>query len=270
MIRIDTDIQILNMNGGKRNAKIRDYMKKEAVYQPYVEKTPDYFSFFLDVDFKKSSKFVTQEQKLNCIDLWFPEQERWIAVCTEWKGFHIIFPNLPCTKESALQLFSTLQNPDNILDASVYKTGLRILFAPKPNEHRCYVPYQKRTGNVVEVLEEKMYPEFFITQPLPDAVKQKQQLTHVPRRVNSKVTFKKSGDRIFMYTYERNCRNLKQGVHRSNHIYYEIKGKNKYQRCWCDCETKENRKHGYCKNFISDPIPIGWKEAKQIELYLKN
>ena len=41
MSRLDTDIQILNMNGGKRNAKIRDYMKKEAVYPPYVEKTPD-------------------------------------------------------------------------------------------------------------------------------------------------------------------------------------------------------------------------------------
>lgn len=271
MDRLDTDIQILNMNGGRRHAKIRDYMKREAIFQPYVEKTPDYFCFFLDVDFKNQIfETFTNEEKQSMIDSWLPKEERWIAVCTEWKGFHIIFSNIHCTKDSAKKLFQSLKDPHNVLDPSVYNTGLRILFAPKKYEKRHYIPFQKRVGDQIFNLEEKVYPEFFIT--LKEKVEPKQSLTHVPQRPkSSRIRIKKTEQgKIFMYTYEQNCRNLKTGVHRSNYIYYEIKGKYKYQRCWCSCLTKENRKNGFCKNFVSDPIPLGWKEEKQLQLHLKN
>ena len=258
---LNIPVVMLNMNGGIQHAKIKDYMRKEAIIQPYVEKTPEYFSFFLDVDFKKTE--LSLPQKLSLLDLWLPEEERWIARCTEWKGFHVIFPNISCSKEEALSLFQTLPNPHNVLDASVYRSGLRILFAPKPNEPRWYIPYEKRTKECIISLEEKMYPEFFITKYQPDNLKQ--HLCSTPKRTTTrnKIQVRRDGTMILL-TYERECRNLKSGVHRSNHIYYEIKGNFKYQRCWCRCETKENRKYGYCKSYRSEPIPIGWKEKKQL------
>ena len=262
---LEIPLVMLNMNGGIQHARIKDYMKKEAIIQPYVEKTPEYFSFFLDVDFKKVDLSIAQ--KISLLDLWLPEEERWIARCTEWKGFHIVFPNRACSRAEAIALFETLPNPHNVLDASVYKTGLRILFAPKPKEPRWYIPYEKRTKETRDALEQKVYPEFFITKPQPN--NQKAQLISVPKRRSTRNKLQRRSDgTLILLTYERECRNLKTGIHRSNHIYYEIKGNFKYQRCWCRCDTKENRKYGYCRNYRSEAIPIGWKEKKLLEQQL--
>tara|TARA_B100001093_G_C26813017_1_gene1008354 strand:- start:411 stop:1790 length:1380 start_codon:yes stop_codon:yes gene_type:complete len=50
------------------------------------------------------------------------------------------------------------------------------------------------------------------------------------------------------------CLNLGKN-HNSEHIYFKLNYKGISQKCFCRCDTKENRKHGYCKDYESVPIP---------------
>lgn len=51
------------------------------------------------------------------------------------------------------------------------------------------------------------------------------------------------------------CLNLTGGKkeHNNNSIYFLIKPSGVYQRCWCSCDTTQNRKYGPCKKFTSAP-----------------
>lgn len=52
------------------------------------------------------------------------------------------------------------------------------------------------------------------------------------------------------------CLNNRKGSHRSNSIYFFIEQGAMYQRCYCSCQTTENRKNGQCDQFSSEPIPL--------------
>jgi hypothetical protein len=47
------------------------------------------------------------------------------------------------------------------------------------------------------------------------------------------------------------CMNLVKREHNNNSIYFIIKPCGVYQKCWCNCDTTEGRKHGQCRKFIS-------------------
>jgi len=55
------------------------------------------------------------------------------------------------------------------------------------------------------------------------------------------------------------CLNNRKGSHRSNSIYFFIEQGAMYQRCYCSCQTIENRKNGQCDSFSSEPIPLPMK-----------
>jgi hypothetical protein len=55
---------------------------------------------------------------------------------------------------------------------------------------------------------------------------------------------------------QRYCLNNRNGNHKSNSIYFYITSEGMYQRCFCSCQTTENRKHGMCENFSSDKITL--------------
>ncbi len=57
---------------------------------------------------------------------------------------------------------------------------------------------------------------------------------------------------------QRWCLNNRKGSHKSNNIYFYIDRKTSKltQRCYCSCQTTENRKRGKCEDFVSEPIPI--------------
>ena len=266
-------IQLLNMSGGKRQVTKDEIMKwGTRIPFSYVEKTPTLFYFFLDVDFKHNeTDFKNLEEKTKVIDSILPKETKYIAKCSKNKGFHIIFPDLVVNKLKALELFDTLENSKNYFDKSVYNTALRILFAPKPNETRVYKPYQYRTEHeIINLDENKWYPEFFITvnSEINNKVQTKSEC--VPTNELGFYKIKKYKDKIYLYTTDKKCRNLINGSHKGNNIYYVLEGNYLRQKCWCRCETLENRKYTMCKDFTSEPIPISWKLANSLKNKILN
>ena len=55
---------------------------------------------------------------------------------------------------------------------------------------------------------------------------------------------------------QRYCLNNRNGNHKSNSIYFFIQKGVMVQRCYCTCQTTENRKNGLCKEFSSKEIPL--------------
>jgi hypothetical protein len=60
--------------------------------------------------------------------------------------------------------------------------------------------------------------------------------------------FKKSEKEYYVSTYSKYCENLNRD-HGSNHIWFKIYEKHIAQKCFCKCDTTEERKDGYCRDF---------------------
>jgi hypothetical protein len=204
------------------------------------------------------------------IDTWLPNENAWIAKCSENKGYHIVFENIVCnSREEAIEKFKKLNNYNGVLDKQVYYTGIRMIHAPKKGgEKRYYEPYKYRKNrNYVELIKQKWYNEFFISvNDVSDATYIKNMINSVKRKRTTNLPYntyrkvEKNGKTLF-YSKNRNCSNLVKGEHKSNYIYYElIKGRKLIQKCWCSCDTVQNRKNGLCKYFKSEPITLGMKE----------
>ena len=58
---------------------------------------------------------------------------------------------------------------------------------------------------------------------------------------------------------QRYCLNNRKGSHKSNNVYFYVERSSIVQRCYCSCQTIENRKTGKCESFSSEPIPITTK-----------
>tara|TARA_R110002153_G_scaffold153548_1_gene305438 strand:+ start:1483 stop:2670 length:1188 start_codon:yes stop_codon:yes gene_type:complete len=67
---------------------------------------------------------------------------------------------------------------------------------------------------------------------------------------DSRITkvFKKSDTEYYISTYSKYCENLER-EHGSNHIWFNVKDGVISQKCFCKCETVEERKKGYCRDF---------------------
>ena len=67
---------------------------------------------------------------------------------------------------------------------------------------------------------------------------------------DSRITkvFKKSETEYYISTYSKYCENLGR-EHGSNHIWFNVKDGVISQKCFCKCETVEERKKGYCRDF---------------------
>ena len=60
--------------------------------------------------------------------------------------------------------------------------------------------------------------------------------------------FKKNDTEYYISTYSKYCENLER-EHGSNHIWFNVKDGVISQKCFCKCETVEERKKGYCRDF---------------------
>lgn len=79
-----------------------------------------------------------------------------------------------------------------------------------------------------------------------------------------------NGSTVFIKTNSRACKNLLSGEHSNTTIYFMVDGETKklYQRCFCSCNTRDNRKSGFCRNFSEeDDEPVS--EDILIELFPK-
>ena len=58
----------------------------------------------------------------------------------------------------------------------------------------------------------------------------------------------KHKDTFLVSTTSKYCENLKKN-HNSNHVWFYISGRNILQKCFCRCETIQERRDGFCKDF---------------------
>ena len=67
---------------------------------------------------------------------------------------------------------------------------------------------------------------------------------------NARITkiYKKSDSEYYVSTYSKYCENLGR-EHGSNHVWFDVKNGSICQKCFCKCETVEERKRGYCRDF---------------------
>ena len=62
--------------------------------------------------------------------------------------------------------------------------------------------------------------------------------------------YKKSETEYYVSTYSKYCENLSR-EHGSNHIWFHVKeNEGICQKCFCKCETTEERKDGFCRDFL--------------------
>lgn len=59
---------------------------------------------------------------------------------------------------------------------------------------------------------------------------------------------KKNETKYILCTDSRRCMNLRKKFHNSNHVYFVCDMRGVHQRCFCTCDTKHGRVHGYCRN----------------------
>lgn len=73
---------------------------------------------------------------------------------------------------------------------------------------------------------------------------------HMEGQMDARITrvFKKSEREYYVSTYSKYCENLRRD-HGSNHVWFKIYEKNIAQKCFCKCDTVEERKGGYCRDF---------------------
>lgn len=113
-----------------------------------VEKVSNKLNYFLDIDCKNIDN-IDIESIIENIDNIF-QISKYIYKCNKTNGFHIIFPNenhTPTECENITkQLIQKLCCVNNyneellkqIIDCSVYKTGLRMIGSYKKDDHRYY------------------------------------------------------------------------------------------------------------------------------------
>lgn len=258
------------MNGGKFKLDSKALLKREKITQPWIEKAPDNFYFYLDIDFKHNDDLSNEEKYniLNSILSSFADNV-WISKCSEDKGYHVCFPEKIVDKSTAKNIVSNIKS--EYVDGTAYNVGLRILFAPKNNSTRKYIPFEHRKNGIIENLEPKWYPEFLIS---AEECKEKPKSTlrtnqwKAPNSLSNQYgiyKMKKYGDKTLFLSYNKKCGNLISGEHKSNNIYYELQSSCLVQKCWCRCKTTENRKYGYCSSYSSDKIQLGMLELNNLK-----
>ena len=68
------------------------------------------------------------------------------------------------------------------------------------------------------------------------------------RMLIRKISINNSGTIITIITDSHYCMNLGR-EHNGEHIYFQIKNRTLYQRCFCSCDTTEGRSEGRCKYY---------------------
>lgn len=180
-------------------------------------------------------------------------------------GFHLIWPQCDVTKPRAAQIRQRVLNEfgpewSNIIDG--IGSGLRMLWSYKVGDgSTCYVPY----GTITEKFE---FIEFENRDPSIEflkmfSIKSKETIKsiepfnstdnsslenfiriNIRGQENLKITGCKPSRNnvdVCIFTNSRYCANIRR-EHKSNHVYFIIKGSHIFQRCTdCDCSKYKGR-----------------------------
>lgn len=245
-----------------------------------VEQKTDLFKFFVDVDFKGPEPLGDESAFEICHKIWEAvgtEEPCYIARAPprpvkEWikSGLHIHWPSLVVSRTEAMAIRTRIllaldhDSWAEIIDASVYGgSGLRCLWSHKKPEGDPYVPWRrvpdgKALGLVPNVETLKLFsvrtqggvprstvPGDVMDDPSPLESFIRQNLEGQENAVIKRVRRTKRGEGkgLCVETNSRYCERI-QGTHRSNHVWFYIRGQTIQQKCLDEaCLEFSGREH---------------------------
>ena len=279
----------LLLNGGKLcipeqlhdefiNMYVKSLQNNEKVY--LVEKLSKEIKLFIDID-SKSSMTIDVCILVDRINEILPIKNH-IYKCSKTNGYHIVYSDRIVEPEEACEIVKALQNKlvnkyayelkeiQNIIDTSVYKTGLRMIGSYKIDDLRCYLPVGTKNRkqidytNVSNSLIRASHENYSSTKTnetiLSDNSDQKiiKEIERLHKNYKDiKITkVKKIDDTFVIGTNSKFCMN-KNGLH-DNHVYFVItKDKKISQKCFCSNNNTKERLHGVCSKYKSKCQPFG-------------
>lgn len=295
----------LLLNGGQLAVDEKIY--EQFIYQYYlclkrnedvylVERVSSEVKLFIDIDSKENEdtekivKHIKEILPFTCYEY----------KCSIKNGYHLIFPDQIHSPEACKQIVISLQNKlvkeykydktklSNIIDTSVYKTGLRAIGSYKRNEKRYYTTNNlKRTelshDNIKQSLIRKTHDN------LTKHTTPKINLNQTQNSVTTYNIFEKEIERLhFQYKNVKvtkikymgnDCFTLNTNSHfcmnknaeHSQEVVYFVVDKNKkiYQKCFCSNNKTEQRQYGKCSQYRSKGYPFSWNAWEKLQLHFQ-
>ena len=271
-------LQILNIDDFHRR-----YMERaiSGEKQYLVELKTDPFKFYIDFDYKDDYP-LEDSVALGMFKAWEQAVPGPVYVAKSparvvdglWKsGFHLVWPERTVTKGVYTRLRNSivLKTPDvaDFIDSPT--SGLRMLWSHKFPVGKPYVPWVKiQKGGFISILDQnpnvQMLNMFSIRAPentetedttSSGSVDALENFIRKHVRGHSACNVKKllrKGTDIVVQTDSTYCENLGDH-HRSNHIWFLIRGGKLFQKCHCKCDVVR-KKGKKCKDFTGTPYVI--------------
>ena len=269
----------LNIQSELMNSFIKIYIKSlynnEEMY--VVEKISSQIKLFIDID-SKSNIIDTTNVVNNILDI--IKYNCQIYKCNHSNGYHLVFPTVILTPDEARAFVSNLRvkvannlnilNIENIIDTSVYSTGLRMIGSYKVNQYRCYLPLNKTSNELVasDIYNSLIRASYdnsksnLLSKQIRNEnqyyIKLEQEISLInPKYSNITIRcIKFVHGHICISTNSKFCQNLND-YHSSASVYFVIsKSKKISQKCFCRCTTTDNRSYGRCCDYKSKSFPF--------------
>ena len=246
-----------------------------------VEKVSSKLNYFLDIDCKSNSN-IDFETLINDIDDIFKIQ-KYIYKCNKTNGYHIIFPTQQSTPSECIKLTKDLilklnknynyceEMLKQIIDCSVYKTGLRMIGSYKKDDHRYYTI---NNTNRTQLTKEDIKNSSIRFSNINIDLKFVPRVVHYNDNLNSllskeiehfnknykdiKVTKieKINNDLFCINTDSHFCLN-KNSNHTKEVVYFVVSKKKIQQKCYSSNGKTENMTHNCsCLKFKSREVPF--------------
>jgi Herpesviridae UL52/UL70 DNA primase len=235
----------LCMNGGLLKVPWSDtdkffswYVDTVRIRRLYlVEKITPRFKFFLDLDWVGEAPDLQRlrgelTEAIGSEPIFAVSPPKPKGDLTKY-GVHAHWPDLVVTKKQALELRERL--PEHIkqfADASVYNTGLRMLWSHKKDGSLPYAPIGSTNGPDVRDL--RRFSIRVAGAAEPDQVEESSDAVEDFVRKYIKGHSQTSLKKKSPTKYESNSRYCERigREHRSNHVYFEVSGNVIFQRCY--------------------------------------
>jgi len=241
-----------------------------------VEQKTDAFKFFVDLDYKAPEKLRDEDLLQFCsiihdaIDrpgrcLIARAQPRPVKDSLIKSGVHIHWPDLTVSRIQAINLRTKIVielsrlhdfDWDKVIDASVYGgSGLRMLWSHKKPTGDPYIPwrdldgrefYKDPTLDVLELFAVRTDEVPVAREVLTDSTPLEEYIQRYmtgQRRIKIKKVQRHEHDGWYAQTDSKFCERIKD-EHKSNHIWFAIRGGRVTQRCFNDeCREFKGTEH---------------------------
>jgi len=278
-----------------------------------VEQKTERFKFFVDLDFKHEEE-LSEESALDICRRLFAvvntgrclvarAAPRPLSGNLIKSGLHVHWPDLVVSRTEAMalrtQILLALEDPSwaQVIDSSVYGgSGLRCLWSHKKPEGGPYLPWRAvpsgaHLSTVPDVQTLKLFavrvegPEAAVRSPsrpadtrLEDFIQKNMEGQSHARVKGIRKTRKGEGKGMCVETDSRYCERVR-GEHRSNHVWFYVRGKTIQQMCLDEeCTGFKGREHilppsisdeaprvaGPARHSALDLLPETWRGSFQI------